>query len=81
MAKCNFDFAVCVSLFLASILLACISIFSDRNFWYVLIFLIFLSYMFKVQNESPICIVNADMFATPSTTFELLFYVADLTHL
>ena len=37
--------------------------------------------MFRVQNESPIHVLIADMFATPSTTFELLSYAADLAHL
>ena len=61
-------------------LLACISIFLDRNFGHVLI-LFSSSSMFRVQNESPICVFTADMFATPLTTFELFFYVADLAHL
>ena len=37
--------------------------------------------MFRVQIESPICILNADMFATLSTTFELPSNVAHLAHL
>jgi hypothetical protein len=37
--------------------------------------------MCRVQNESPIRILNADMFATPSTTFKLPSYVAELTYL
>jgi hypothetical protein len=37
--------------------------------------------MCRVQNKSPIRVLNADMFATPSTTFELLSYAAELTHL
>ena len=34
--------------------------------------------MFRVQNENPICVLTADMFATPSTTFELPSYAAEL---
>ena len=37
--------------------------------------------MCRVQIESPIRVLNADMFATPSTTFELPSYVAELAHL
>jgi hypothetical protein len=37
--------------------------------------------MCRVQNESPICVLNVDIFATPSTTFELPSYVAELTYL
>ena len=37
--------------------------------------------MCRVQNGSPICVLNADMFATPSTTFKLPSYVAELVHL
>jgi hypothetical protein len=37
--------------------------------------------MCKVQIESPIGVLNADMFATPSTTFELPHYAAELAHL
>ena len=36
--------------------------------------------MFRVQNESPICVLIADMFATPLTTFEVLLYGADLAN-
>ena len=60
---------------------ACISIFSVPNFWHVLNFFVFSFYIFRVHIESPICILNADMFATPSTTFELPLYVVDLAHL
>jgi hypothetical protein len=37
--------------------------------------------MCKVQNESPICVLNANMFATPWTTFELPSYDVELAHL
>ena len=37
--------------------------------------------MHRVQNESPIRVLNADMFATPSTTFELPSCVTELAHL
>ena len=37
--------------------------------------------MYRVQNESPIRVLNADMFATPSTTFEFSSYAADISHL
>ena len=37
--------------------------------------------MFKVQNKNPICVLTADMFATPSTMFELFSYVVVHTHL
>ena len=37
--------------------------------------------MCKVQNESPIRVLNADMFATPSTTFELPSYAVEFAHL
>jgi hypothetical protein len=40
-----------------------------------------ITYMCRVQNESPIRVLNADMFATPSTTFELPSYAAELAHL
>jgi hypothetical protein len=44
--------------------------------------LIFLSsYMYRSQNESPIRILNADMFATPSSMFELPSYAAEFAHL
>ena len=83
--EAQFLLAVCVSSFLASNLLACISIFSDWNFWHLFFFRFicsqFLFYMFTVQIESPIRVLTADMFATLSTTFELPLYVADLAHL
>ena len=79
--KAQFRFATCVSLFLVSNLLACISIFSVLNFWHVLIFFVFSFYIFRVHIESPICVLNADMFATPSTMFELPLYATDLAHL
>ena len=41
---------------------------------------LFSSFMCRVQNESPIRVLNADMFATPLTTFELPFYVVELAH-
>ena len=37
--------------------------------------------MCRVQHESPVHVLNADMFATPLTTFELLAYAAELAHL
>ena len=37
--------------------------------------------MCRVKTESPIRVLNADMFATPLTTFELPSYVAELAHL
>ena len=37
--------------------------------------------MCRVQNESPIRVLNANMFATPSTTFELPSYAAELANL
>ena len=37
--------------------------------------------MFKVQNESPIRVLTADMFTTPLTTFELPLYAAKLANL
>ena len=37
--------------------------------------------MFRVQNERPIHVLNADMFATPSTMFELPSYTANLAYL
>ncbi len=40
----------------------------------------FPSYMCRVQTESPIRVLNADMFATPSTTFELPPYAAQLAN-
>ena len=46
----------------------------------MLIFLLS-SFMCRVQNESPIHVLNSDMFATFSTTFELPSYVAELAHL
>ncbi len=36
--------------------------------------------MCRVQTESPIRVLNADMFATPSTTFELPPYAAQLAN-
>ena len=41
----------------------------------------FSSYIFRVQNESPTCVFNADMFATPSPTFKLPSYAIELAHL
>ena len=78
--EAQFWFAMCISLFSASYLLACISIFSIPNFWHVLIFYLFLFYIFRFYIESPIRVFNADMFATPSTMFELPLYAADLAH-
>ena len=72
---------MCVSSFLASNLFACSSNFTDQNFWQILIFLVFWSYVIRVQNESPIHIFNAEMFATPSTMFKLPSYVVELAHL
>jgi hypothetical protein len=43
--------------------------------------ILFLSYMFRAQIESSIRVFTADMFPTPSTTFELLSYVAELANL
>jgi hypothetical protein len=40
-----------------------------------------MTYMYKIQNESPICVLNANMFATPSMTFELPFYATEFAHL
>ena len=37
--------------------------------------------MCRVQNESPIRVLNADMFATPLTMFELPSYAVELAHL
>ena len=37
--------------------------------------------MCKVPHDSPIRVLNADMFATPSMTFNLPSYAADLAHL
>jgi hypothetical protein len=37
--------------------------------------------MCRVQNESLIRVLNANMFATPSTTFELPSYAAQFAHL
>ena len=37
--------------------------------------------MFKVQIESSIYVLNANIFAIRSTTFELPLYVVDLAHL
>ena len=37
--------------------------------------------MFNVQKESIIRVLSADMFVTPSTTFELLSYAANLAYL
>jgi hypothetical protein len=39
-----------------------------------------ITYMCKVQDVNPIRILKADMFTTPSTTFELPSYVAELAH-
>ena len=40
----------------------------------------FVSSMCKVHIDSPIRILNADMFSTPSTTFELPQYASDLAN-
>ena len=37
--------------------------------------------MCRVQNESPIRVLNANMFAMPSTTFKLPSYATELAHL
>jgi hypothetical protein len=39
-----------------------------------------ITYMCRVQDVSPIRVLNVDIFATPSTTFELLSYAAELAH-
>jgi hypothetical protein len=36
--------------------------------------------MCRVQIESPIRVLNAEMFATPSATFELPQYASELAH-
>ena len=36
--------------------------------------------MYKIPEESSICVLTADMFAIPSTTFKLPSYVARLAH-
>ena len=46
----------------------------------MLIFLVYSSYMFRVQNESSIRVLNADIFATPLTTFELPSYAIEFAH-
>ena len=43
--------------------------------------ILFSSCMFRVQNESPVRVLTADMFSTPSTTFELPSYAAELANL
>ena len=77
--EAEFWFAVCVSSMLASNLFVYISIFSDRNFCMYSCFY-FSSCMFRVPKESPIRVLFADMFPTPSTTFELPSYAAKLAH-
>ena len=37
--------------------------------------------MFRIQNESPICVLTANMFAMPSTTFKLPAYAAEFANL
>ena len=44
-------------------------------------FFCFAFYILRVHIETPIHVLNADMFATPSTTFELPSYAVDLAHL
>jgi hypothetical protein len=39
-----------------------------------------ITYTCKVQDVNPIQILITDMFATPSTTFELPSYAAELAH-
>ena len=59
---------VCISTFSNQCLSMCSCFFSS-------------SCVCRVQNESPFCVLNADMFATPSTTFEFPSYTAKLAHL
>ena len=74
-----------------TILICCV-----RKFFLATILLAFLSYrigsgmgscfysssfMCKVQNQSPICVLTVDIFATLSTTFKLPSYAPELAHL
>ena len=67
--EAQFWFVVCVSSLLAS------------NSFPFLSFHIGVWNMCSIKNESPIRVLNANMFATPSTTFELPSYAAELANL
>jgi hypothetical protein len=67
-----------VSKFVVVFYLSFIFISSSRTFRLYLICLS--SFMCRVQNDSPIHVLNADMFSTPSTTFELPPYAAQLAN-
>ena len=43
--------------------------------------ILFLSCVYKAPIESPIRVLTADMFSTPSTTFEIPSYAAELANL
>ena len=77
--EAEFRFVVCLILMLASNLFVCISIFLDRNFLHVLMF-VFLACMFRVPKDSPICVLTTDIFSTSSMTFEIPSYVTKLAH-
>ena len=76
--KAQFGFAVYVSSFLDSNLFAflfsCIGALNMCSCFFRFFF------MFRVQNESPVRVLNADMFATPPLTFELPSYPAKLAY-
>jgi hypothetical protein len=67
-----------VSKFVIVFYLSFIFISSSRTFQLYLICLT--SFMCRVQNDSPIRVLNADMFSTPSTTFELPPYAAQFAN-
>ena len=68
----------CVCKFVLGLYLACNSILSDRIRSNMAHVFFSSSFMRRVQNESLICVLNADMFATPLTAFELPYYVVKL---
>ena len=69
----------CVRKFVRIFSLTCISIFSAEflNMCSTYLF----HYMCRVHNESPIRVLNADMFATPWTSFDLPSYADELANL
>lgn len=72
----------CVHKFVLGFKLACLHFYLLGSKFFACAHVCFsLSCMFEAQNESRICVLNADMFATPLTMFECPSYVAEFVHL
>ena len=71
----------CVRKFVVWLLIFFLTIFSFPFFvFFSYIYVFPLSCVFRIPHGSPLRIINADMFATPSIAFELPSYAARLAH-